>query len=189
MLADLGARSVAEDRIESRLASSFEGERGLEIEVGGTFFVPQVLSGEFESITASADSIRRDGLALRDVEIRFRTVEVSLSNLMDGKGALSVAGGSGSGSITERSLNAGLRRAGSDVVELGDTATVSTPEGTVEVDDVSVDGDTLTLSAGGDEVVSIPLPAPPAGVGYSDVRVSGGRLLLELDVPEGTLEL
>ncbi|HJR44151.1 MAG TPA: DUF2993 domain-containing protein [Actinomycetota bacterium] len=190
LLADLGARTVAEDRIQSRLASSFEGERGLEIAIGGTFFVPQVLSGEFERIEVSADAIRRQGLALRDVEIGFRRVEVSLSNLMAGEGAVTVAGGLGSGVVSAGSLEVALRRSGADVdVELGDAVTLTTGGVSAEVQDVSLEGNTLTLTPTGIDPLSVELPSPPAGVGYAEARIEDGRLVLELDVPEGTLEL
>lgn len=188
LLADLGARSFAEDRIESRLASSFEGERGLEVEIGGTFFVPQVFSGEFESLGVSADAVRREGVALRDLEIRFRSLEVSLSNLMDGEGAVTVAGGTGRGIIPAASLEAGLRRRGIDAeVNLGDALTVTVAGVAAEVQDVSLDGNTLTLTASGIDPLSVELPSPPPGVSYAEARIENGRVVLELDVPEGTL--
>ena len=190
LLADLGARGFAEDRIESRLASSFEGERGLEVEIGGTFFVPQVFSGEFESLGVSAIALRREGVALKKVDIDFRSLEVSLSNLMDGKGAVTVAGGSGSAVIPAASLEAGLRSRGIDAeVDAGDGLTVTVAGVDAEVQEASLDGDTLTLTASGLESLSVELPSPPPGVDYGEARIENGRLVLELDVPEGTLEI
>lgn len=190
LLADLGARNFAEDRIESRLASSSEGERGLEVEIGGTFFVPQVFSGEFESLGVSAVAVRREGVALKKLDIEFRSLEVSLSNLMDGKGAVTVAGGRGSAVVPAASLEAGLRSRGIDAeVGAGDGLTVTVAGVAARVEDVSLDGNTLTLTAEGVEPLAVELPPPPPGVDYADARIENGRLVLELDVPEGSLEI
>ena len=92
--------------------------------------------------------------------------------------------------IPASSLKAGLQRQGIDAdVDVGDGLTVTVAGVAAQVENVSLDGNTLTLAATGADPLSVELPSPPPGVDYADATIEGGRVVLELDVPEGTLEI
>jgi len=190
-VADTIAENTAEKRIEERLASSVENAEGLEVDVTGALFLPQLLGGGFNEVEVSIDSIERGGLAVNDVHVGLRDVAFSLGDLLKNTGAVTVDGGTGRASISEGSLNAALQREGiKGEIALDETATVTVQGMSAKVEDVSVDrSGTVTFSAPPLEPFGLTLPDTLAGVRYSGARVSGNRLLVNLRVRRGSVDL
>lgn len=189
-VADVVARNTAEKRVEERLASSVESANGLEVNVGGTLFLPQLFSGSFDEIEVSIDSIERGGLTVDDVEISLRDVDFSFGDLMDDSGAVTVRGGGGRALISERSLSEALRRDGVEAeIRLDGGATISAAGRSAEVQDVSVDNGAVVFSAPPLEPLRVDLPATLASVRYSGASVQGDHLVVRLRVGRGKVDL
>ena len=190
-VADRIAENTAEKRIEERLASSVENAEGLQVDVTGALFLPQVLSGGFDEVTVSIDSIERRGLTVDDLRVALRDVEFSLGDLLKDAGAVTVGGGKGRGSISERSLNAALPRGGVEAEIVLDQAATATVQGvSAEVEEISVDkSGTIIFDAPPLPPFGLDLPATVASIRYSGARVSNNRLVVDLRVRRGSLNL
>lgn len=190
-VADTIARNTAEDRVESRLASSVEAAEGLEVEVGGILFLPQLFTGGFDKVVVSMDAIERGGVTVQDVRITLRDLEFSLGDLLSNEGAVSVRGGRGRAVISEASVNEALRAEGIQAeIELDGSASISAGGRSAEVQDISVDeSGGVVFDAPPLEPLRLELPATLERVRYSDARVRGKRLVISLDVSGGSLNL
>ncbi len=189
-IADFVAENTAEKRVEERLASSVENAEGLEVDVGGGLFLPQLFGGGFEEIEVSVASIKRGGLRVDDVRFVLRDVDFSLDDLTGGGGGVTVGGGRGRAFVGQESLDAALRRAGiaADIV-LDDRATVTARGVSGQVERISAEGDSLVFEAPPLEPLRLDLPDTVASVRYSGARVQGNRLVLSLIVPKGKVDL
>ncbi len=190
-VADTIAEDTAETRIEERLASSVEDAAGLEVDVTGALFLPQLFGGGFDEVQVSIDTIERRGLVVDDVRVALRDLSFSVDDLLKNAGAVRVEGGRGRASISERSLNATLRREGVDVeIVLDQAATATVQRMSAEVENISVDNDgTIVFSAPPLPPFSLDLPPTLASVIYDGARVSNNRLVLDLRVRKGSLNL
>ena len=189
-IADFVAENTAEKRIEERLASSVENAEGLEVDVGGGLFLPQLFGGGFEEIDVSIDSIQRGGLRVDDVGFVLKDVEFSLDDLAGGGGAVTVGGGRGRAFIAQRSLDTALRREGIEAeITLDDNATVTAQGVSGQVEEISVEGDSVVFAAPPLEPLRLDLPDTVASLRYSGARVQGNRLVLSLTVPKGKVDL
>lgn len=189
-VADFVAENTAEKRVEERLASSVENADGLEVDIRGGLFLPQLFGGTFEQIEVSIDSIERGGLAVDDVRFVLRDVDFSLGDLMGGGGAVTVGRGRGRALVGQQSLDAAVRREGieADIV-LDDRATVTARGVSGRVQRISVEGDSVVFAAPPLQPLRLDLPDTVAGVRYSGARVEGDRLVLSLTVPKGKVDL
>ncbi len=191
-VADTVAENTAEKRAEERIERSIPQGRGISVDVQGGLFLPQLLGGGFETMLVTADEVRRGGLPVEDLSITFRDVSFSPSDLMAGEGALRVSGGRGTAAISERALNAALADEGVEAeVVLDGEAALSAGGRSAALDRLTLDdeGRRVVFSAPPLEPLSLALPSAFASVNYSDVRVEGDHLVVELTVARGKVEL
>lgn len=189
---DMVARNVAEDRMSERLSARLDDAEDVDVDLGGAFFIPQVLSGDFGSLVISADTIGRSGLPIDDLQVTLRGVRFSLDEVVDGGGGVTVRGGSGRGFISEESLEMVLAERGFEgTVELADGMTLSARGVEATVEDIAIDPEdaTLSLTAPPLEPLVLDLPAPVRRIDYSGAKVVGDRLRVDFEVDEGTFSL
>ena len=189
-VADSVAENTAEKSVEERLASSIENADGLEVDVGGGLFLPQLFGGGFEEIEVSIDTLQRGGLRVDDVRFVLRDVDFSLDDLGGGGGAVTVGGGRGRAFIGQGSLDAVIRREGIDAdIVLDNSATLTAQGVSRRVERISAQGDSLVFEAPPLQPLTLDLPDTVAGVRYSGASVQGDRLVLSLRVPKGKVDL
>lgn len=189
-IADFVAENTAEKRVEERLASSVDNAEGLEVDVGGGLFLPQLFGGSFEEVQVSIDSIQRGGLRVDEVRFILRDVKFSLDDLRGGGGAVTVGGGRGRAFIGQGSLDAALRGEGVDAdIVLDESATLTAQGVSGRVEEMTVDGNSVVFAAPPLDPLRLELPDTVATVRYSGARVQGDRLVLSLTVPKGKIDL
>ena len=189
-VADFVAENTAEKRIEERLTASVENAEGLEVDVGGGLFLPQLFGGGFDEIEVAIVSIQRGGLRVDDVSFVLRDVGFSLGDLAGGGGGVTVGGGRGRAFVAQRSLDAALRREGVEAdITLDNRATVTARGVTGQVEKISVEGDSIVFAAPPLDALRLDLPDTVASLRYSGARVQGNRLVLSLTVPKGKVDL
>lgn len=191
-VADVIAEETAETKIADRLEGSIDGADPVDVELQGRPFLLQAVRGNFNGLEITVGSVQRQGVAVQDVNLVLRDVEFSLGQLLE-DGEVKVGGGDGSGAISERALNAALRREGvSARVSLdGSRATVSVGGLDQPVDSVAVadGGLEFTASNAGGLRLTLPDLLPSRDrVRYTDARVEGGRVVLLFELPTTSFE-
>ena len=185
VMADVFARSVAEEQIARRLRRTFELSEEPTVAVGGTPFLLNVVRGQISSIEMTGDRVRSEDVTLDDIEVKINDVEFSLSQVVDGSGKVRAAGGEGTASISQSSLNNALEGAGAPFTLAmsagGVTATSS--DGSMESEgDVSLDGNALSIGAAGLPSVVLDLPSLGGSVSYEELAVEQGSAALAFSV-------
>jgi len=188
--ADVGAKRLAENRIEAQLASSIEGVDEVDAEIDSFPFIPAVLGGRFEGLRLSIPRVASRGLRVSQLELNLRGVEFSALDVFAGSGEVRVAGGEGTAQVTDRAITRALRAEGTDVrVSFeGSDAVIEAAGQTQTVDDVALaDGAVrFDLPTG---PVSLDLPDTLESVSYESARLENGRLMLDLVLEGKRLEL
>ena len=191
-VADVVARSVAEDRIATRLASELQTTSDPEVDVGGWPFLYRVARGSIPSIDVSADGAGRGQLRLSNVTLELEDVTFSVSELASGDSRdVRVGGGQGSATLTDRALTAALRwreeslraRFVGGALEVSSEVLNGRAAG-----DASIDGGELTVSAA-DGAISqtFTLPGIADGVRYTSLEIGNGEAVLRFEVEESEL--
>jgi hypothetical protein len=192
VVVDRAAQNLAQTRVEERLASSIRGAQNVQVDIGGGLFLPQVLRGRLEEVTVAVGSVQRRGVRIDELDLTLRRLSFTLGGLLTGTGDVRVQGGSGRALVSEAAVEAAVRREGIDAqVKLDDGATITMRgiSGTVERLTIDPEAGALVLSAPPLETLLVRLPEPLGSVGYSDVTVEGDRLVLDLSVRKGTIEI
>ena len=101
-----------------------------------------------------------------------------------------MGGGRGRAFVAQRSLDAALRREGVEAdITLNNGATVTAQGVSGQVEEISVEGDSVVFTAPPLEPLRLDLPETVASLRYSGARVQGKRLVLALTVPKGKVDL
>lgn len=186
--ADLIAENVAEGRMEQKLSSSIEEGEDFEVDVRGGSFLLQALGGRFEEVVVTSARLSRQGVHVQDVSFTLEDVEFSSSDLLGGRGEVTVGGGRGSATVAGASILGALRRQDVDArVNLNGGAEIVVAGETVPVQDIGIEGTSLRFAAPGLPPVSLDLPELPGRVVYGGARVDNGSLVIALDVKRGRL--
>ncbi len=191
-VADTVAEKTAESRAEERIAAAVPQADGLSVDVQGALFLPQLLGGSFDRMLVTADEVRRGGVSVEDLALTFRNVSFSLGDLMSGAGALTVTGGSGTATISERAVNQALAEEDVDAeVALAERVSLTAGGRTATVENVTLaeSGKQVLFSAPPLEPLALDLPRSLASVEYTDVAVEHDRLVLSLTIAKGKVEL
>ncbi|HEX2050510.1 MAG TPA: DUF2993 domain-containing protein [Actinomycetota bacterium] len=191
-VADVVARSVAEDRIAARLATELRTTSDPAVDIGGWPFLYCVARGSIPSIEVSADGAGKGVLRLSNVTLELEDVTFSPAELASGETrAVRVGGGQGSATLTDRALTAALQRREESLEArfVGGALEVSSDvlNGRA-AGDASIDGGELTVSAA-DGAIShtFPLPGIADGVRYTSVEIGTGSAVLRFEVEESDL--
>ena len=192
LVGDLVVKSIAEDRMESALQSSFEFSSRPEVTIKGWPFVVRVIQGNLASVIVVADGVRARGIDLRDVRLQFDDVRFTLEKILWGDDRrVRVGRGEGTASITAAELNSVLSdRDVPATVDFNNGSTVvNSSELNVEAAaGVGVDADRLLITPeGGLKTIEFSLPAFAEGVTYTSARVEGSRLIIEVETGPTTL--
>lgn len=77
-LVDGVLRTRVEDQVASELAANAAGLSGeVDVQIGGAFFVPQLVLGEMEDVHLAVPGVEMDGLAASDVQIAAQGVSIN----------------------------------------------------------------------------------------------------------------
>lgn len=184
VVGDFLARNVAEDRVAGRLQRTFDLSDEPSVSFRGFPFLLNVARGDIPAIVMTGDEVRSEDLALHDVEVEMRHVRFSLSDVVDGSGRVTAAGGDGSATIREGDLNDALTNAGAPFTLRVDSSGVSaSAEGGVEAGvDVSVSGGTLSIGSTTLPAVSVHLPSLGGKVAYESVDLGDDLVTLRFSV-------
>ena len=83
VVADIGARSFAQNTLSERLAQQMEMSEEPDVAIKGWAFLPQVLSGTYTEVDINADSATMSEVTVEQIEATASDVEAPLSDLMD----------------------------------------------------------------------------------------------------------
>ena len=190
VVADVAAKRVAENRIETQLASSIDGVDEVDAEIESFPFIPAVLNGHFDGLRLSIPRVASRGLRVSQLELNLRGVEFSALDVFAGSGEVRVAGGEGTAQVTDRAITRALRAKAIDVrVSFeGSDAVIEAAGRTQTVDDVELaDGAVRFVLPTGP--VSLDLPETLESVSYESAHVENGHLRLDLVLEGKRLEL
>lgn len=193
-VADVVAEEVAEARIADRLEGSIEGVDSVDVELQGRPFLLQAVRGDLAGLEIRMDSVKREGVSVQDIDLTLREVTFSLGQVIeDGEPEVKVGGGDGRGAISERALNAALRRegVGASISLDGGRATVSVGGVDQPVDSVAVSDGGLEFTAPDAAGLRLTLPEllpSRQSIHYTDARVEDDRILLFFDLPATSLD-
>lgn len=109
---DLWLRAYASDRIAGRLASSLALEAEPEVEIGGFPFLLAALRGRFDSISIGGVGLERDGVELRSVELRLRSVRVEVTDALTNLDRVRIGSGRGAAVLPRDEIVGRLEAAG-----------------------------------------------------------------------------
>ena len=185
VVADVFAKQVAEEQIARRLRRTFDLSEEPSVAVGGVPFLLNIVRGEISSIEMTGDRVRSEDVRLDDVEVRIHDVRFSLSQVVDGSGQVRAAGGDGTASISEASLNDALETAGAPFsLNLSDAGVTARSGDAEAAADVSLEGNALSISADGYPAVVLDLPSLGGRVTYDEVSVEEGSAALDFTVQQ-----
>ncbi|MFN2388202.1 MAG: DUF2993 domain-containing protein [Actinomycetota bacterium] len=192
--ADIAARSYAQGRIASMLATSLELDADPEVEIGGWPFLTHALGGSLPTLEAGIGRLRVRGITLDDARIELRDVTFSPSRVLAGDtGSVRAANGTGRVVLDEQGLRELLAREGAPftiAIERGRLTARSDELGRSMTADASIRGSALVIAL--DEPLSdvtIDLPQVAGGITYRAVRVRDATLELELRLDRKALDL
>ncbi len=107
-LLDDAARGVAERRVADQLATETGATGGVQVDIGGRWFVPQLLRGSYPRVGVVARDVPTGaGVELASIDADLRGVSAPLREVLDG-GAVRVARSQVRAELTYRELNAFL---------------------------------------------------------------------------------
>lgn len=201
VVADIGARSFAQNTLSQRLAEQMEMSEEPDVAIEGWAFLPQVLSGDYTEVNINADSATMSDVTVEQVEATASNVEAPLSDLMDQPTVvagqvdgsfvvpysyfnpylpegmtISTEGDvpriSGELALPELGLSTSVSSAGEFTVD-GDVLSV-TPED-IEVGDLPIDVDDQVA---GMLTFSAQVPELPLGLTVTDVEATSSGLLI-----------
>lgn len=188
--ADFLVKQVAENRLGAQLASSLDGVNEAEVTIEAFPFIPALLSGNFDGLRVEVPRVSKNGVRISNVVLDLTDIEFDALEVFLGGGGIGLGGGDGRAHLTGRAITRALREQGTDarVSFRGSEAVVTASGQEVVVDEVELAGDAIAfeLPTG---PVALDLPTTIDGVSYEAVRVTGGRLVLDLEVSARTLEL
>jgi len=192
VVGDFALKSVAENRIASAAFSTLELDSRPEVEIEGFPFLFRLVRGELPSVALATDRLTRDDVALRDVEVMFRNVRFSISELIArGDRSIRLGRGRGEASLTSEDATAAAQARGAPVTiqfNLGAVTVTSEDLGVEASARLGIEGGNLVINADGEiPPVSVPLPEIAPGVTYRSVRIDEGRAVLRVRMQPLTL--
>ena len=185
---DAWLRSTAEKRLETQLASSFEGDA--DVELGGFPFAVRVLVGTIPRARISSDAVVRDGLRLSDVRMTLQDVEFSLSDVLTGEdGQVTVGDGRGQAAIAVTALRKRFARAGLTArLDLQGDELHARVGVVTSAARLSLRSNHLVLTIEGvQETFTVPLPRVAAGVSYDAVRLTDSGAVVQFSLTDARL--
>ncbi|SEE68673.1 LmeA family phospholipid-binding protein [Ruania alba] len=197
---DRWAVTRAEERITTELTGSFPDAAGVQVQIPGLLFLPQLLSGSLNTVELTADGVRYDGLDVTDVQVLAHGVDVAEPRTVDEVTVIGTVPGA-----TVRAAVAASGRLPEEVtVDVADGAVVATAtvlgvplEATLQpvVSDGELRLEPQTFTLGGLEVdatavpdgllgdlgtLEVPLDALPDSLTLTSAEVLGDGVRLEV---------
>jgi hypothetical protein len=189
---DFALKSVAENRIASAAFNTLELDRRPEVTIEGFPFLFRLFSGELDSVTLATDRLTREDVVLRDVEVRFRGVRFSISELIArGDSSIGLGRGRGEASLTSEDATSAAQASGAPVTiqfSAGAVTVFSDDLGLEASARLGIQGNDLVVDPDGEiPAVAVPLPEIAPGVTYRSVRLDEGRAVLRVRMEPMTL--
>ena len=197
--ADFGARALADAGVSKELQSSLRLSTRPDVSLGGFPFIPKLVSGHFDTVTATARGFSVGGVRFARVDLTLHDVKTSTWHVLRGADTkIAVGGGEGTATMTAADASAALKDAGFPIevkFEGGKVRVhavrVSGPSGTSFVVTPTIRHGVLILLGLGNfgGPVRLPLPDVVPGLLYTGVKVVGSRAELSFDVRKATLRI
>jgi hypothetical protein len=192
VVGDFALKSVAENRIASAAFNTLELDRRPEVEIEGFPFLVGLVRGELDSVSLAADRVTGEDVVLRDVEVRFRDVRFSISELIArGDRSIGLGQGRGEAALTSEDATSAAQARGAPVtIQFGpDAVTVTADDLGLEASaSLGISGGDLLIDPDGDiPAVTVPLPEIAPGVTYRSVRLDEGRAVLRVRMEPVTI--
>lgn len=189
VIADFGLKLLAQRAVSAELASSLELDARPDVSISAWPFVARFLSGELQGIDVHAEDVDTDALDLQRIDLAIDDLTFEPGEVISGNpDDIRTSGGSGSAAFTDDALTRALRDAGAPLRMIFDSGEVTVRSDAGEATgQVTLDGDRLIVSAGGDLSSAVELPSLGGRVGYESLRIADGRVTLELSLEGGPL--
>jgi hypothetical protein len=189
---DFAAKNFAENRAAEQVQNRLGVEAATSVSFSGWPFLLHALDGNFPEVGLSAARIEAKGIVFSHVDVTLHDVSFEMSDVLEGSAkGVRAKGGTGSATISEKTLNQVLENRGADlVVDLSEgQASAEVPGVGLKPIDVSVDGGQLVLSAEGVSTsISIELPVFIDGLTYETARITDSAVEVEFNLGRTTLQ-
>lgn len=83
VVADVGARSFAQNMLATRVAEQFQMNEEPEVSVAGWAFLPQAVSGTYSEVAITAASATMDSVTVEQIDVTASDVDAPLGDLLN----------------------------------------------------------------------------------------------------------
>ncbi|MGI8941649.1 MAG: LmeA family phospholipid-binding protein [Actinomycetota bacterium] len=190
VVADIFVKGLAEREVAAELSSALELEDEPEVEIESFPFLIAFAQGNFDAMTISSEDVEAGALRISEITLILEDVSFEPSEVIGGStDEITIAGGRGSGVLTEQDLTRSLQSKGGEgsLTFSGGEAQVDTDAGLATAS-VEIDDGVLGISTP-DGVVSVTFRLPTLGgrVTYEGIEIEDGEAILDLGVAPGEL--
>lgn len=188
VVGDAAARSYAEGRIETRLASELNSD-ATDVSLGGFPFVVRLVGGRFPTVTLQADNARRAGLDIESLSLDLVGVRISLDPTETNGGASAqVERGQGVARIELDVLGHYIeRRTPLSVIRFDGHQVTVAFRGRRATVSLRLEDGAIVIPVPAVEDLNVPLPRVLQGIEYRTLEVRSDSVLLTFELHNATL--